>query len=362
MSSKSRLNRLVLADRHDSLGARFSPFAGWEMPLQYGGVIAEHRAVRETVGVFDVSHMGRVVLRGPDSASRLRSATTYDVRRLATGEAHYSLYCNDEGGIDDDVFIYRLAEESWLIVHNAANAESDFELLREVVGHGVSDITRDTVMLAVQGPEAMALLAAVVDPEVSRVGRRSCVELDWHGSRLIFARTGYTGEDGGEVIVQAALAERLWDGLMEAGASPAGLGARDTLRLEAALPLYGNDLDVGTSPFEAGLGFAVSLDDDQPFRGREALSKARQEPLARRLSHLVARERGVPRAGFAVRVPGATEVISHLTSGTFSPSLRIGIGMAYLPVALAQQGTILEVDVRGRALPVEVVRRPFYRP
>ena len=190
---------------------------------------------------------------------------------------------------------------------------------------------------------------------------RSCVELDWEGGQVMFARTGYTGEDGGECIVGVAQAAALWDALIEGGASPAGLGARDTLRLEAALPLYGNDLDAETSPYEAGLGFAVTLDDGARFTGRDALAEARERPLARRLAHLVARGRGVLRAGYAVHTPDGGDPVARLTSGSFSPSLRLGIGMAYLPVELAKTGARFDVDVRGRSLPVEVVRRPFYR-
>jgi len=331
------------------------------MPLQYQGIVGEHHAVRQGVGVFDVSHLGRARLEGSQAARLLRSVTTFDVNRLAVGKAHYSLYCNESGGIEDDVFIYRLAGERWLVVHNASNADQDFERLRSVSGDMASEITAETVMLAVQGPDAMALLGSVLGDDVARLDLRSCVELDWEGGTVTFARTGYTGEDGGECMVGVAHAAALWDALIEGGASPAGLGARDTLRLEAALPLYGNDLDAVTSPYEAGLGFAVTLDDGAPFTGREALAELKAQPRTRRLAHLAARARGVIRAGFEVREPGGTETICCLTSGAYSPSLRLGIGMAYLPAEQAKRGTMLEVDVRGRSLPVEVVRRPFYR-
>ena len=353
------LRRLALRDRHEAAGARFAPFAGWEMPLQYQGTVREHEAVRERVGVFDVSHLGRAWLRGPRAAALLRSVTTFDVTTLAVGEAHYSLYCNEAGGIDDDVFVYRLPGERWLIVHNAANATGDFERLRSVAGDA-EDVTGDTVMFAVQGPEAIGLLSGVLDESVAALEPRCCAELDWDGAPVLFARTGYTGEDGGECIVGADRAGALWDALVAGGATPAGLGARDTLRLEAALPLHGNDIDATTHPYEAGLGFAVSLDDGAPFTGREALVEAKARPRTRRLGHVAARGRGVPRAGHAVRVPGG-ETVAHLTSGGYSPTMGLGIGMAYLPADLAEPGVSLEVDVRGRALPVEVVRRPFYR-
>ena len=356
-----RLRQLALRHRHEALGARFAPFSGWEMPLQYRGTVGEHHAVRQGVGVFDVSHMGRARLEGSQAARRLRSVTTFDVNRLAVGKAHYSLYCNQAGGIEDDVFIYRLAGERWLVVHNASNADQDFDRLRSVSGDMASEITAETAMLAVQGPGAMPLLGSVLGDGVTTLERRSCVELDWEGGTVTFARTGYTGEDGGECIVGAAQASALWDALIEGGAAPVGLGARDTLRLEAALPLYGNDLDARTDPYEAGLGFAVTLDDGAPFTGRDALVAARERPLVRRLAHLAARARGVPRAGYAVHDPDRGEPVARLTSGSYSPSLRLGIGMAYLPVELAKAGVRLEVDVRGRRLPVEVVRRPFYR-
>ena len=359
-SGEGGLRQLVLRDRHDALGARFAPFAGWEMPLQYQGIVAEHEAVRGRVGVFDVSHLARAWVQGPRAASLLRSVTTFDVASLPVGKAHYSLYCNETGGIEDDVFIYHLPDERWLVIHNAANAEKDFERL-SAAAPDASEVTPDTVMLAVQGPDAVALLSSVVGDGFAAMEPRDCVEFNWRGASVLAARTGYTGEDGGECIVGADHAAALWDALVAGGATPAGLGARDTLRLEAALPLHGNDIDETTHPYEAGLGFAVTLDDGAPFTGRETLVEAKAQPRTRRLAHLVARERGVLRAGYAVRAPDGGEPVAHLTSGTFSPTLRIGIGMAYLPVELAKLGVMLEVDVRGRALPVEVVRRPFYR-
>ena len=331
------------------------------MPLQYEGIVAEHHAVRERVGIFDVSHLARAWVQGPRAAELLRSVTTFDVTALPVGKAHYSLYCNEDGGIEDDVFIYHLPNERWLVIHNAANADQDFRRLQVVAGDLASEVTPETVLLAVQGPEAMELLGNVLGDRVAAMEPRDCIELDWRGSPVLMARTGYTGEDGGECIVGADRAEELWDAFIEGGATPAGLGARDTLRLEAALPLHGNDIDATTHPFEAGLGFAVSLDDDAPFTGREALVAAKERPRTRRLAHLAARERGVIRRGYEVGDPASGDVVAHLTSGGHSPSLRIGIGMAYLPVELARRGTMLEVDVRGRALPVEVVRRPFYR-
>ncbi|MYB21383.1 MAG: glycine cleavage system aminomethyltransferase GcvT [Chloroflexi bacterium] len=359
--SRAVLTPLTLRERHLAAGARFAPFAGWEMPLQYEGIVAEHRGVRERVGVFDVSHLARAWVEGSEAAEMLRSVTTFDVTTLPEGKAHYSLYCNETGGIEDDVFIYHLPGDRWLVIHNAANADADFERLRAVAGDAASEVTPETVMLAVQGPAAVGLLCSVLGEGFADLAPRDCAELSWQDAPLLVARTGYTGEDGGECIVPAERAESLWDALFAGGATPAGLGARDSLRLEAALPLHGNEIDAATNPYEAGLGFAVSLDDGAPFIGREALVGAKAQPRTRRLAHLAARGRGVLRAGFDVREPGGEQPVATLTSGGHSPSLRIGIGMAYLPTDLAKVGTMLEVNVRGRALPVEVVRRPFYR-
>ncbi len=363
--ARGGMKQLALRERHEALGARFAPFAGWEMPLQYGGIVGEHEAVRERVGVFDVSHLARAWIEGPQAAGLLRSVTTFDVTTLPVGTAHYSLYCNEAGGIEDDVFVYHLPGDRWLVIHNAANADKDFERVRAVAGDAASEVTPETVMLAVQGPDAAALLSNVLGEGFAALEARDCAEFNWQGSPVLVARTGYTGEDGGECIVGADRAADLWDALTAGGASPAGLGARDTLRLEAALPLHGNDIDETTHPFEAGLGFAVSLDDEAPVPGREALTALKAQPRTRRLAHLVAQERGVLRAGYAVREPDtaqhSAEPVARLTSGAFSPSLRLGIGMAYLPVRLASPGVMLEADVRGRALPVKVVRRPFYR-
>ncbi len=354
---------LTLRDRHLALGARFAPFAGWRMPLQYSGIVAEHHAVRDHVGLFDVSHLARVWLDHPQAGEWLRSVTTFDVTALPQGKAHYSLYCNHAGGIEDDVFIYRLSSSRWLVIHNAANADQDLERLRAVAGDAATDATPETVMLAVQGPQAPALLTNLLGPEFDELRPRDCAELDWRGAPLLVARTGYTGEDGAECIAPISHAHALWDAILAAGATPVGLGARDSLRLEAALPLHGNDIDPTTNPYEAGLGFAVSLDDGAPFIGRDALLDAHAQPPARRLAHLAARARGVPRRGYEIRRPDrdGAEPIAALTSAGHSPSLRIGIGMAYLPADLAKRGTLLEVDLRGRPLPVEVVRRPFYR-
>ena len=355
--------RLPLRERHQAAGARFTAFAGWEMPLQYTGIIAEHQAVRSSAGVFDVSHLGRVLVQGPDAGRRLRSVTTYDVLQIRPGEAHYSLYCSESGGIIDDVFVYRLAEERWLVVQNAANHERGLALLADACGAAAEDVTQSTVMLAVQGPDARAALERVLGPSFQELRPRRCADFPWRDGTVLAARTGYTGEDGAECTGESALAGALWDALLAAGVTPAGLGTRDTLRLEAALPLHGQDIDLSTNPYEAGLGWVVSMDDDQTFTGREELARLAAQAPARRLSHLRMDGGGVPRRGYPVVDLNATGEgpLATLTSGAFSPTLRTGIGMAYLPVALAEPGTPLAVEIHGRAVPAEVVPRPFYR-
>lgn len=354
--------RLSLHAQHERAGARFVPFAGWTMPLQYRkGPIAECEAVRNHVGVFDVSHLGRVWLSGDRAAAGLRSVTTYDVTRIRPGMAHYSLYCNTDGGIEDDVFVYRLPGSRWLVIHNAANAEIDLQRLRSVAGSSLEDVTGSTVMLAIQGPAALSALERLLGHTVVTLRRRECRELRWDGGRVLVVRTGYTGEDGAECILDERAGAQFFSALLDGGAEPAGLAARDILRTEAALPLHGQDIGPWANPFEAGLGFSVTLDDEVPFTGRSALIRFAASSSARRFSCLRTPERAVLRPGYAVIDPATGHEVARLTSGTFSPTLECGIGMAYLPAGLARPGTALAVRVRTNDVPVEVVPRPFYQ-
>lgn len=362
------LRQLPLAEQHRALGARFAPFAGWEMPIQYTGIVEEHKAVRERAGVFDVSHMGRLFVVGSDAGRVLRRAVTYKVDQLAEGDAHYALMCSDDGGILDDVFVYRLDDVRFLVVNNAANADLGRERIAAFVEPGMDvellDRQSSTVMLALQGPDAPAFLSRVTGPEVPSfpwkdLPRRKCTELEFMGYKLFVSRTGYTGEDGFELVTSVEAGAHLLTQLAREGVAPCGLGARDTLRLEAALPLYGNDIDAATNPWEAGLGFAVTLDDGADFAGRDALAAAKEAGVSRKLSCLRASDRGVMRAGYVVLHAG--RAAARVTSGGFSPMLGVSIGLAYLPVELAREGTELEVDVRGKPLPAVVVPRPFYR-
>jgi len=364
IAEPNTLRSLPLEAEHRKAGARMVPFVGWRMPLQYKGIVEETRAVRQHAGLFDVSHMGRLFIVGADAAALLRRAVTYNVRDLAEGRGHYALLCNDEGGILDDIFVYRLDEVRFLVVGNAANAEQDRDQIAGLVRPGMDaellDRQATTVMLALQGPDAPAFLARVVGPHISEsVTRHRCLEFELGGYKAFVSRTGYTGEDGFELVASVETGRSLWERLLAVGVEPCGLGARDTLRLEAALPLYGQDIDATSNPWEAGLGWVVSLDDDADFVGRPALVSARERGVERRLVCLQAGERGVIRTGYDILHAGRK--VGRVSSGGFSPTLGTSIAMAYLPLALTAEGTEVQVDVRGRPLPARVVPRPFYR-
>lgn len=354
--------RSPLHDRHEEAGVRWTEFAGWEMPLQFTSIVEEHRAVRSGVGAFDVSHLGRVELRGAKAGARLRSVTTYDVTALPPGAAHYSLFCTPEGGIADDVFIYRIADDRWLVVQNAANHGAGLARLQAAAAAvcDVRDVTASTVMLAVQGPDAVGLVSTTLGWDAAALRRWACTTKRWRGAEVTIGRTGYTGEDGVEIVTEIPAGTALWDALLAGHASPAGLGARDTLRLEAALPLHGQDLTTETDPYEAGLGWAVTLDDGEDFVGRDPLAGRADRPSDRRLRCLRATGRGVPRAKDAVRT-AAGGVVGSLTSGGFGPTLETGIAMAYLPAASSQPGAEFVIEGRRGPIPARVVRRPFYR-
>jgi aminomethyltransferase len=308
--------------------------------------------------------MGRFFLSGPDATALLRRAVTYNVTPLGVSRSHYAVMCNEDGGILDDVYAYHIDPERWLLVVNAANREATWERIQSLIAPGMDvetdDRTESTVMLALQGPEAAERLADVLGPDLpSTLRKRRCLGFELMRYRALIARTGYTGEDGFEFVTAIEAGQQLWDRLIERGVAPCGLGARDTLRLEASLVLYGNDIDATTNPFEAGLGWVVSLDDEQDFVGRQALLRLKAEGVKRRLVCLKARERGIIRAHYPILHDGAP--VGHVTSGGYSPMLDVSIGMGYVPVELSGEGTPLTVDVRGRPLSVEIVPRPFYQ-
>jgi aminomethyltransferase len=348
------LKRTPLHDRHVAAGARLVPFAGWEMPVQYGGIRGEHVAVRQSVGVFDVSHMGEVETTGPDAEAFLQHVVSNDVTKIAERGAQYSVLCRDDGGVLDDLFTYRLGPDRFLTVTNAANHERDYAWMRAHAGDfdvDLRDRVHDYAMLAVQGPDARALVAELTGGELPK--RFRTAELTVAGvPGVLVCGTGYTGEDGVELLTGPAHAGALWDAVTEAGARPAGLGARDTLRLEVCFHLYGNDLMEERGPIEAGLGWCCK--EDTGFIGSDAVRAARAAGPAEKLVPFAMTGPGIARQGNPVEGGGV------VTSGTMSPCLDIGIGMAYVPVAAAEPGTAIQIDVRGKLRTAEVRTKPLY--
>jgi aminomethyltransferase len=343
---------------HERLGARIVEFGGWDMPLQYQGVVAEHNAVRNSVGVFDVSHLGKLRLTGPEGTAALQHAVTANVEALEVGAATYALVLTEEGGAVDDIFVYRIAEHEWLAVPNAANVAAVAEMI-EASGAAPVDEWDRWAILAVQGPGSFEVFdKAFPDSGAIELKLHRFRSLDVGGEEGMVARTGYTGERGFELYAPAATAEGALDALLELGAAPVGLGARDTLRLEMGYALYGHELTRDINPLEAGLGWAVKWDAD--FRGRAALSEIKEAGAARGLFGIVCRGRGVPRQGYSV-FAGDTE-LGQLTSGNFSPTLATGIGLALGPRALRpEMGQSIEIDARGRRIEGDIVKPPFIK-
>jgi aminomethyltransferase len=353
------LRRTPLYDAHVAAGARVVPFAGWEMPVQYAGVVAEVKATREGVGLFDVSHMGRAYVVGEDAAAYLDRVTVNAIGKLNNFEGQYSLLCNEAGGIIDDIIVYRVRETEFLVIFNAGNRDKDLAWLRKSLSGfaaTLADRSDETCLLAVQGPKAIALLGETV-AALPRFGLGSATLF---GIPVTAARTGYTGEDGAELICRTEDAPALWKALVAAGAMPCGLGARDTLRVEAALPLYGHEMDETVNPYAARLGWVVKLDKPADFIGKVALATLKaSEP--NRLVGVTLEGRGIPREGYPVYALDAAEPCGNVTSGTFSPTLQKGVAMARVPVALMKVGTPLEVEIRGQRHAATVAPLPFYK-
>ena len=355
----NELRRTPLYEQHVAAGARLVPFAGWEMPVQYEGVSAEHLAVRSGCGIFDVSHMGEIETSGPGALGLLQRLLSNDVGKIDVGGAQYSVLCREDGGVLDDLFTYRLGDDRYLTVTNAANHERDLEWFRRHAGEfdcEVADRLADWAMLAVQGPSARQTVAGLAEGELPPRMHTATVAVA--GGECLVCGTGYTGEDGVEVLCPAAHAEALWTALLEAGATPAGLGARDTLRLEVCFHLYGNDLTEERNPIEAGLGWCCK--EATGFIGSDTVAAARAEGTSQKLAPFVLTARGIPRQGNDVIGPDGAEV-GVVTSGTHSPSLEQGIGMAYVDAALAEPGTAVEIDVRGKRRPARIESKPLYR-
>jgi aminomethyltransferase len=348
-----KLRRTSLYERHVQAGARLVGFAGWEMPVQYSGIRQEHLAVRRSAGVFDVSHMGQIETKGPQAQALLQRLLSNDLRRLPEGGAQYSVLCRADGGVLDDLFTYRLADCHFLTITNAANHQRDLAWFRTHSAEfdvDVVDRLEDFAMLAVQGPGARALVAGLADGGLPP--RMHCCQRTVAEVTMLVCATGYTGEDGVELLLAPAAAPLVWDRLLGAGATPAGLGARDTLRLEVCFHLYGNDLSETRGPIEAGLGWCCK--EATGFIGSEAVAAVRAQGPAQRLVVFTIEGAGIARQGNPVIGGG------EVTSGTFSPCLERGIGMAYVPAEQAQPGTRLEIDVRGTRRIATVQRKPLY--
>jgi glycine cleavage system T protein (aminomethyltransferase) len=360
------LRHTPLHASHLALNARMVPYAGYEMPVQYTSIIDEHRTVRGAVGLFDLSHMGEIHLSGPEALAFARYAVVGDPGLLEPGQAQYSMLCLPDGGIIDDVIVYRV-EDGYLIVCNAANHDAVLAHLESLGAHGdfdvhVADRSDETALIAPQGPRAAEVLGRVTDLDLSALGNYRSTQGRVAGTECLVARTGYTGEDGFELFCAARRAQRLWDALIstgeDLGLKPCGLGSRDTLRLEAGMPLYGNELDRSVNPYEANLGRVVKLEKGE-FVGRAALAAVQQTGPQRKLVGLVMRDEAIARHGYPVLVDGAE--VGVVTSGTLSPTLGERIAMAYVPAANAEVGAAVEVLVRERPHPAEQVKLPFYR-
>jgi aminomethyltransferase len=356
----------ALTEVHRALGARLIDFAGWLMPVHYAGILEEHKAVRERAGLFDLSHMGELYVEGPDAGDGLAAALVSDPRTLAIGRAQYSMICTADGGIIDDLIVYRLGSERFMVVANAGNAAVVADELADRLGRWkavLDDRSLATSLIAIQGPVAAAVLGPITDVDLASLRYYAIGQGHVAGIPALVARTGYTGEDGFELFVDWAKGPAIWEALSKAGRRekvvPVGLGARDTLRLEAGMPLYGNELDRATNPFEAGLGRVVKLEKAGDFVGRPALERDAREPLAKRLVGLRITGRGIARHGYPVMADD--RATGQVTSGTQSPSLGYPIAMAYVAPADGEAGTMLDVEIRDRRISAEVVPLPFYR-
>lgn len=361
------MNETPLTQVHRMHQAKLVDFAGWLMPMHYTGVLDEYHAVRHGAGLFDVSHMGRINVAGTQAENFLQWMSTNDVARLAVGEAQYSMVCHESGGILDDIFIYKIAEEEFLVCVNASNRLKILEWFQrhqqeKFPQTAIRDQSAELAQVAIQGPSSQALLRKVIGSSVDRLKPRQCLTLNVKGFSGILSRTGYTGEIGYEWYLPAGEAQSAWEQLLKAGegglVKPAGLGARDLLRLDVGYLLYGNDMNEQTSPLEAGAEWVVSWTKEH-FHGQLALLKQKEQGLVRRLVGFEMTKRGVPRHDMEIVKDG--ETVGKVTSGNFSPILQQGIGLGVLPLDLCQEGTIVAIDIRGKRVPSKVVKLPFYK-
>lgn len=366
-SDHAPLSRTPLYEVSLELNARMTEFSGWEMPVQFSGISREHQAVRKTAGMFDISHMGKFTLTGTKVLEQIQHLVPSDLSRLQPGQAQYTVLLNPQGGIIDDLIFYYQGldasdQERWVVIVNAGTTQKDKTWLLEyldLTAIEFQDLSKDKALIAVQGPQAVAQLQEFVSEDLSGIKAFGHLEAMVLGHPSFLARTGYTGEDGFEVMVDPSVAVALWQSLLLAGVTPCGLGARDTLRLEAAMCLYGQDIDDTTTPLEAGLGWLVHLDSKGEFIGRSVLEAQKQAGVQRRLVGIQMQGRNIARHGYPVLHEGA--VVGEVTSGTLSPLLGYAIALAYVPTALSKPEQILDVEIRGKQYPAIVVKKPFYR-
>ncbi len=362
----SDLRKTPLHHIHRELGAKLVPFAGWEMPVQYSGVMDEHKAVRETAGIFDVSHMGQIDIEGPHALELVQLVTTNDASRLKKGQAQYSLICYPNGGIVDDTIVYKMDDDHYMLCVNASNVEKDFEWIREhdnpKLRTAVKNRSSNFALLAIQGPKAIAILKKLTDFDLESILYFNFEKITLGGAEVIASRTGYTGEDGFELYVSPEKAADLWQQIMKAGEpfgiKPIGLAARDTLRLEMKYALYGNDIDSETTPLEANLGWVVKLHKND-FIGRDAILKNREEGIRKKLVCLEVEGRGIPRHGYPIALNGRE--VGIVTSGTMSPSLSRGIAIGYVEAGFDKDGQEVDIIIRNKGVKAKVVRAPFYK-
>lgn len=359
------MKNTALTATHEALGAKMVPFAGFNMPVQYEGVNAEHETVRTAVGVFDVSHMGEFLIEGEHALELIQKVTSNDAAKLTIGKAQYSCLPNETGGIVDDLIIYKLKEDTYLLVVNASNIEKDWNWIQSKndVGATMRDLSDDYSLLAIQGPKAVEAMQSLSSHDLSVIGFYNFVVSDFAGiDNVIISATGYTGSGGFEIYCKNSEVKHIWDKVFEAGASygikPIGLAARDTLRLEMGYCLYGNDIDDTTSPFEAGLGWITKF--TKTFTNSEALEAEKLRGVERKLVGFQLDERGIPRHGYDI-VDGNGKTIGVVTSGTMAPSLNLGIGLGYVPTVLSEPGSKIYIQIRKNAIPATVVKLPFYK-
>jgi aminomethyltransferase len=375
------MKRTPLHGAHVQLGAKLIDFGGWEMPVQYTSITDEHLCVRKAAGMFDISHMGEVTVSGPDAAEFLNQTLTNDLQKIAPGQAQYTLMCNEAGGVIDDLYAYRLADDEYLLIINASRIAADLDWLEKQLvksgKHGIvlKDISDSMAAVAVQGPKVVEFIGKIFPGSphrgaavqtITELTKNQIGEWSFGAQKVWVARTGYTGEDGFEIVAPAAIAADLWDQLLKAGGphglKPAGLGARDTLRTEVCYPLYGHELDEQTSPIEAGLGFFVAL-DKADFIGKPALFAQKQQGPKKKLIAFKMNDRSAPpRPGYRIWSSGdASAPVGQVVSGTQSPSLGAGIGLGYVPTDIAKPSTPIEIEIRGKRVPATIVPKPFYK-